>query len=81
MASFDTTNSLCTENIRRKTLSLHLGERFTYARMPFGLINAGATFQRAMDITLLGDKDKFVVIYLDNFTIFSKTNEEKIKNL
>ena len=27
---------------------------FTYRRMPFGLINAGSTFQRAMDIYFRG---------------------------
>ena len=27
---------------------------FAYRRMPFGLINAGAKFQRAMDITFHG---------------------------
>ena len=41
---------------------------FMYARMPFGLMNAGATFQRAMDIEFVGGK--FVVIYLDDVTIF-----------
>ena len=42
---------------------------FMYARMPFGLMNVGATFQRAMEIGFVGDK--FVVIYLDDVTIFS----------
>jgi hypothetical protein len=35
---------------------------FMYAKMPFGLMNAGETFQRAMDIAFIGEKDKFVVI-------------------
>ena len=49
---------------------------FAYRRMPFGLINAGATFQRAMDIDfrcLIGCR---VVVYLDDVTIFSKKREE-----
>ena len=35
---------------------------FMYDKMPFGLMNVGATFQRAMDIAFVGEKDKFVVI-------------------
>jgi len=52
-----------------------------YAKMPFGLMNAGATFQRAMDIAFVGEKDKFVVIYLDEITIFSRLDEEHLKHL
>ena len=44
---------------------------YAYRKMPFGLINAGATFQRAMDIAFRGLIGKFVVIYLDDVTVFS----------
>jgi len=47
--------------------------------MPYGLMNAGATFQRAMDIAFMGDK--FVVIYLDDITILSKFDEEHLNHL
>ena len=49
---------------------------FAYRRMPFGLINAGATFQRAMDIAFRGLIGRSVVVYLDDVTIFSKRREE-----
>ena len=44
--------------------------------MPFGLINAGATFQRDMDINFCGLIGQSVVVYLNDFTIFSKKREE-----
>jgi hypothetical protein len=49
--------------------------------MPFGLMNAGATFQRAMDIAFIGEKDRFVVIYLDDITVFSTSDEEHLQHL
>lgn len=52
-----------------------------YAKMPFGLINAGATFQRAMDIAFVGEKDKFVLIYLDDIIVFSHSHEEHLQHL
>eukprot|EP00253_Pinus_taeda_P006823 PITA_06823 len=54
---------------------------FMYAKMPFGLMNAGATFQRAMDITFAEEKDKSVVVYLDDITVFSKREEYHLKHL
>jgi hypothetical protein len=52
-----------------------------YAKMPFGLMNVGATFQRAMDIAFIGEKDKFIVIYLYDITIFSKFDKEHYDHL
>ena len=54
---------------------------FMYAKMPFGLMNAGATFQRAMDTAFLKEKDKFVVIYLDDITVFSKNDQYHLQHL
>jgi hypothetical protein len=49
--------------------------------MPSGLMNVGATFQRAMDIAFIGEKDKFVVIYLDDITMFSQFDKEHCYHL
>lgn len=54
---------------------------FMYAKIPFGLMNVGETFQRAMDTTFFEEKDKFVVIYLDDIIVFSKSDEDHIRHL
>ena len=54
---------------------------FMYAKMPSGLMNAGAAFQREMDIVFAGEKDIFVVIYLDDITIYSDSDLQHIKHL
>ena len=45
---------------------------FSYRRIHFGLINVGATFQRAMDIAFRGLVKNSVVVYLDDIKIYSK---------
>ena len=42
---------------------------FRYAKFPFGLMNAGATFQHAMGIAFVEEKDKFLVVYMDDITV------------
>ena len=54
---------------------------FLYTWIPFGLINVGATFQCAMDMDFIGEKDKFLVIYLEDITVFSKSDAEHIEHL
>ena len=44
--------------------------------MPFGLTNTPATFQTIINIVLQLFLDKFVIVYLDNIIIFSKSIEE-----
>jgi hypothetical protein len=54
---------------------------FMYTQMPFGLMNVGVTFQRTMDISFMGEKDKFVFIYLDDIIVFSNSDEEHLRHL
>ena len=54
---------------------------FMYVKMPFGLMNTGVTFQRAMDISFLADIGYFIIIYLDDITVFSKTDKENLIHL
>ena len=49
-----------------------------YLKMPFGLMNVGATFQRSMDISFSEEIFYFIVIYLDDITVYSRKNEEHI---
>jgi hypothetical protein len=49
--------------------------------MPFGLINVGATFQRAMDITFQGLINQSVVVYLDDVTVFLKNKKYHLSHL
>jgi len=49
--------------------------------MHFGLINTGATFQRAMDIAFKGFINKSVVVYFDDITIHSKERNNHLNDL
>src|ERR1700733_3479883 len=54
---------------------------YAYQKMPFGLVNAGATFQRAMDTAFRGLINRSVVIYLDDITVFSKKRSNHLHDL
>ncbi len=54
---------------------------FKYAKMPFGLKNVGATFQRAMEIAFANEKDVLLVLYLDDLMLFSGSDDEHLHHL
>lgn len=54
---------------------------FIYVKMPFGLKNARATFQRAMVIAFAKEIHDFLVIYLDDITAFSKSDQQHLNHL
>jgi hypothetical protein len=49
---------------------------FEYTVMPFGLCNAPGTFQHYMNETFREFLDKFLVIYLDDFLVYSNNLKE-----
>jgi hypothetical protein len=54
---------------------------YAYKKMPFGLINARATFQREMDISFHGLINQSIVVYLDDVTVFSKNKKDHLSHL
>ena len=54
---------------------------FEYTVMPFGLCNAPATFQRVMNHLLREGLDSFVLVFLDDILIYSRTKEEHLRHI
>ena len=66
------------EDIPKTAVTTPFGT-YTFNYSCFGLRNAGATFQRTMDI-ILGDIP-FCTVYIDDILVFSKTKEEHLQHL
>ncbi|VDI46195.1 Hypothetical predicted protein [Mytilus galloprovincialis] len=57
------------------------GGLYQYVTMPFGLCNAGATFQRIIETAMRGLQWHVLVLYLDDIIVFSETFDEHLVNL
>jgi hypothetical protein len=55
--------------------------KFECLRMPFGLKNAPATFQRAMNKAFEEFIYEFVKVYIDDILIYSRTFEEHLEHI
>ena len=67
------------EDIPKTAFKTKFGS-FQFKVMPFGLMNAPATFQRTMDL-LIEDMREFAGMYIDDLLVFSNTMEEHIQHL
>jgi hypothetical protein len=71
---------VCEKERDKATFSCHSG-MYRFKRMPFGLVNAPATFQKAMDNILADLRWESVIVYLDDVIIFSRSFEEHVRHL
>lgn len=68
------------ENSKRYTSFVTTEGQYEYNRMPFGLCNAPAVFQRLMN-RILGQYRDIAAVYLDDVIIPSKTEKENLNSL
>lgn len=66
---------------RQYTAFLYNGRSYTYQVLPFGLKTAVGSFSRAMDIILGAEVREFVVNYIDDLLVASKSFEEHLEHL
>ncbi|MEL7328148.1 MAG: RNase H-like domain-containing protein [Pseudomonadota bacterium] len=55
--------------------------KFEFNVTPFGLCNAGASYQRMMDIALSGLPSDRILAYMDDIVVFNKTFQEHLQSL
>jgi hypothetical protein len=54
---------------------------FKFLTMPFGLCNAGATFQQLMDVTMSGLAYDICLTYIDDIIVFSRILNKHMEQL
>lgn len=69
------------EEDQHKTGFSALGYKFQFTKLPFGLVNSAAAFQRIMTNILAGLVGKGCFVYIDDIIIYGRTQEEHNENL
>lgn len=68
------------QDVHKTAFSTDIGH-YEFKRMPFGLKNAPATFQRVMNNVLRGLQNEICCVYLDDVIIYSTSLQEHIERL
>jgi hypothetical protein len=66
---------ICAEDIPKTTFTTRYG-LFEYLVMSFGLMNAPAHFMYLINSIFMPELDKFVVVFIDDILIYSRSMEE-----
>ena len=72
---------LIAEEDKCKTAFITKFGLYQFARMPFGLCEAPATFQRVMHMVLGGMIWDIIIVYLDEINVLGETFDETLANL
>jgi hypothetical protein len=68
---------ICAENIPKTAFTTRYG-LFEYLIMSFGLTNASAHFMYLMNSVFMPELDKFVMVFIDDILIYSRSMEEHV---
>jgi hypothetical protein len=72
--------AIASEDQDKTTFTCPFGT-FAYRRMPFGLCNAPATFQRCMMSIFSNMVEKFIEVFMDDFSVFGSNFDECLYHL
>jgi hypothetical protein len=71
---------ICGEDVSKTAFSTRYG-LFEYLVMSFGLMNAPAHFMYLMNSVFMLEMDKFVVVFIDDILIYSRSMDEHEEHL
>jgi hypothetical protein len=71
---------ICPEDVPKTAFSTRYG-LYEYLVMSFGLTNAPAHFMYLLNSVFMPELDKFVVVFIDDILIYSKSEEEHAQHL
>ncbi|GJV18604.1 reverse transcriptase domain-containing protein [Tanacetum coccineum] len=69
------------EEDKEKTAFITNQGIFCYTKIPFGLRNAGATYQRLVDEAFYGQIGRNLKVYVDDLVIKSRTEDEIVRDI